>query len=444
MLSQLDEIREAARPLREPDDFDSLLDAVGGARHVLIGEATHGTSEFYWWRAELTKRLIAEHGFSFVGVEGDWPDCHRLHCCVVSAPGAPTDPTAVLWGFQRWPRWMWANEEVTDFARWLRSFNMSRDRNPPVGFHGLDVYSLWESLDAILRYLREHHPSEVDTALEAYLCFEPYHEDPPAYTLSTRRLSEGCEREVIDLLAEMTTSAARRRADGLDPAFVARQNAAVVAGAERYYREMVRGDHRSWNVRDHHMVDTLGRLMHAYGPDAKAVIWAHNTHVGDARATDMAAAGLVNLGQLVRERYGRDDVCIVGFGGHRGTVIASDFWGGPVRNMAVPPARAGSVEDLIHAAVPHEDSLFLFSGDRQTWSSDVLGHRAIGVVYRSGVERHGNYVPTILDRRYDAFVHCDRTSALAPLHDVGTVREEPVIQHTSREAGGLRPRRQCR
>jgi erythromycin esterase-like protein len=416
MMDPVTQARAAARPLYGPADLDPLLDRIGPARYVLIGEASHGTSEFYWWRAELTKRLIAERGFSLVAVEGDWPDCHRLQCCVVGAPGVPNDPAAVLWRFTRWPRWMWANEEVVAFAGWLRGFNATRKDQPPVGFHGLDVYSLGDSLRAIVDYLREHEPDKVAAAQAAYRCFEPYAEDPQAYAFATRVLPESCEDEVIELLARLRPNTDAASLPGLDPRFVARQNAEIVAGAEQYYREMVRGDHRSWNVRDHHMVDTLDRLMGAYGAGAKAVVWAHNTHVGDARATDMAAAGMVNIGQLARERWG-DRVVAVGFGTHRGSVIASAKWGGPVCHLPVPAARRGSVEALLHEAAPDVDSLYVFShGGDSAWSGEVRGHRAIGVVYRPERERFGNYVPTVLHRRYDAFIHCDQTSALSPLH----------------------------
>lgn len=432
----LEQVRVAAGALNDPADLDGVVERARDKRFVLIGEATHGTSEFYRWRAELTKRLIAEHGFSFVGVEGDWPDCHRLHCSVTGAAGAPSDPVAVLWGFQRWPRWMWANEEVEEFARWLRSYNASAEGPAPVGSHGLDVYSLRDSLEEVLRYLREHRPEHVDAAMDAYRCFEPYRSDPQDYAFSARMVPRACEREVVDLLSGIRSAAMDRSADGLDAEFVAHQNAAVVAGAERYYRAMFRADHESWNVRDHHMADTLDRLVEAYGAGAKAVVWAHNTHVGDARATDMAAAGMVNLGQLVRERHGAGDVFIVGFGSHRGSVIASDFWGGPVRSMTMPDARAGSVEALVHDAVPDRNSVFLFDDDhRQPWSSEVRGHRAIGVVYRSGQDRHGNYVPTVLDRRYDAFLHCDTTSSLLPLHDFATVRGSLKRSDRWREGG---------
>ncbi|WP_158895804.1 erythromycin esterase family protein [Amycolatopsis anabasis] len=413
---QTAEARRDALPLRGAGDLDPLLDRIGDARYVLLGEASHGTSEFYRWRAELTQRLIAERGFSFVAVEGDWPDCHELHCCLAGAAGAPNDPEQVLWGFDRWPRWMWANEEVAGFARWLRRFNATRRTAAPVGFHGLDVYSLWDSLRAVLGYLREHEPGHVDTALAALRCFEPYDEDPRRYAYAGMMVPRNCTDEVVRLLTELRRAAGKKPLPGLDSRFVARQNAEVVAGAEHYYRAMMRGDRESWNVRDRHMTDTLDRLMEAYEPGAKAVVWEHNTHIGDARATDMAAAGMVNVGQLVRERHGEDDVVAVGLGTHRGSVIAADSWGSRPRRMRVPAAHDDSLEFLLHQAVPDGDSLFLLPGDHRGWSSDVRSHRAIGVVYNPAGERRGNYVPTVLSRRYNAFVYCDHTTALTPLH----------------------------
>jgi erythromycin esterase-like protein len=410
VLDDVTTIREAARPLRCPQDLDPLVRRIGHARIVLLGDATHGTAEFYAWRAELTKRLLAERDFSFVAVEGDWPECHRVHCCAVGAPGAPKDPGQVLWGFRRWPTWLWANEEVAEFATWLRAFNSTAD--VPCGFHGLDVYSLGESLREVLGYLREHAPGQVDVALRAFGCFEPYGEDPREYAVSAALVPENCREEVVDLLTAVRSAAHADSVPGLDPAFAAVQNAEVVAGAEHHYRELVGGGARSWNVRDTHMSDTLDRLLRAYGPRSKAVVWAHNTHVGDARATDMAAAGLVNLGQLARERHPADGVVAVGFGTHRGSVLAADRWGGPVRRMPVEPARPDSLEGVLHEAVPGEDSLYVFDdpGGRE-WAGEQRGHRAIGVVHRGG-----GYVPTVPAARYDAFVHCDETTAITPLH----------------------------
>ena len=395
-----DEIAALASPLRDPGDLDRLLDRVGDARVVMLGEASHGTHEYYTWRAAITRRLIEERGFSFVAVEGDWPDCERVDRSVRCRDGAPNDPREALLQFERWPTWMWANEEVADFTRWLRSYNEGRDPDQRVGFHGLDVYSLWESLREILTYLREHDPEMVATALAAYQCFEPFHEDPQRYAVATRFIPMSCEDDVVDLLTAMHSKG--------DLEVV--QNAEVVAGAERYYRAMVRGGRESWNVRDRHMDDTLARLLKHYGGAARGIVWAHNTHVGDARATDMADSGTVNIGQLARERYGENNVVLVGFGSHHGTVIAGREWGAPVRTMVVPPARRDSLEDLLHEYAP---PTALFVLPKGVLKND---HRAIGVVYDPDREQWGNYVPTVLGDRYDAFCWFDESEAVRPLH----------------------------
>ncbi|POX41470.1 protein-L-isoaspartate O-methyltransferase [Streptomyces sp. Ru73] len=434
----LAEVTALARPLTGPDSLDPLLEQIGDARYVLVGEASHGTAEFYHWRAELTHRLIAEKGFSFVAVEGDWPDCQDVHCAVTGAPGAPDDPADALAGFRRWPAWMWANTEVARFTRRLREHNAALPPERRVGFYGLDVYSLWESLEAVLDHPRAHDPEQVAPALEAFRCFEPYAEDPQSYARATRLVPSGCEPEVVRLLVAVRERARRTAAadDGSLAGLAARQNAEVLAGAERYYRAMVRGGPESWNVRDHHMADTLDRLTAHHGPHAKAVVWEHNTHVGDARATDMAEAGLVNVGQLVRERHADDGVVLIGFGAYDGTVLAGDHWGAEPRAMTVPAARPGSTEELLHRALPGGAALFLLTpatpGGQPAagpghWTRLPRDHRAIGVVYRPEREKWGNYVPTVLDRRYDAFLHLDTTRALTPLtarQPAGTGEEE--------------------
>jgi erythromycin esterase len=410
-----DEVAAVARPLRDAGDLDVLLDRVGGARVVMVGEASHGTHEFYTWRAELTRRLITERGFSFVAVEGDWPDCERVDAAVRGAPGAPDDPREALLSYDRWPTWMWANEEVADFTRWLRAHNVSRAPDERAGFHGLDVYSLWESLREILVWLHEHDPDQVPAALAAYRCFEPYAEDPNAYAWATRFVAAGCEDQVVRMLVQLC---------GRDLGVW--QNAEVVAGAEHYYRAMVKGGSRSWNVRDRHMDATLARLLDHYGDGSKAVVWAHNTHVGDARGTDQARHGEVTLGELARERYGADQVVLVGFGSHHGTVVAGHTWGAPMEVMDVPAGRPGSVEDILHAAAPPA-SLFVFPSlaERPDVLVDELGHRAIGVVYRPERDRWGNYVPTVLGDRYDAFLWFDETHAVRPLHTLRVDKREP-------------------
>jgi erythromycin esterase-like protein len=409
-MSYQDDVVALSRPLTGAGDLDELVDRVGDARVVMLGEASHGTHEFYRWRALLTRRLIDEKGFSFVAVEGDWPDCERIDHAVRGLPEAPADPRSALVAFERWPTWMWANEEVLDFCRWLRAHNLRRDPVARVGFYGLDVYSLWESLRAVLVYLREHDPVQVPVALAAFRCFEPYGEKPQSYAAATRLASAGCEDEVVELLVRL-----RERPPG---SFGAWQNAEIVAGAERYYRTMLGGGRQSWNLRDQHMDRTLARLLNHHGPAARAVVWAHNTHVGDARATDMAFAGEVNLGQLARERYGDEQVVLVGFGTHRGEVGAADSWGAPMRGLPVPPARGGSLEDVLHrAAPPAAVQVFPRHEDVDLLTHELL-HRAIGVVYDPERERWGNYVPTVLGDRYDAFLWFEETRALRPLPTV--------------------------
>ncbi len=356
-------------------------------------------------------------------MEGDWPDCLAVHCSVSTAPGAPEDPREVLEDFIRWPRWMWANTDVAAFTRWLRKHNAGRPRAKRVGFYGLDVYSLWESLHAVLEHLRAHDPDEVTAALEAYRCFEPYAEDPQELARATRLIPSGCEPEVLSLLVQLRRSAGEAGVPESLSEFAARQNAEVLAAAEAYYRAMVRGGPKSWNIRDRHMADTLDRLMAHHGPGARAVVWEHNTHIGDARATDMADAGMVNVGQLVRERNPAGDVVLVGFGSYEGTVMAADFWGARPRVMRVPPTRPGSLEHRLHQALPQlPEALFVFPASApdanggSRWFEQESDHRAIGVVHRPSRERRGTYVPTRLGDRYDAFCYLDRTTALTPLH----------------------------
>ncbi|MGY1662672.1 erythromycin esterase family protein [Geodermatophilus sp. SYSU D00705] len=430
-----DGLRDLALPLREPADLDPLLERVGEARIVAIGEASHGTHEYYAWRAALTRRLVTERGFGLVAVEGDWPDCYRVNRSVKLRPGADDDPRDTLDAFARWPTWMWANDDVVGFCRWLREVNAARPEAERVGFYGLDVYSLWDSMHELVGWLREHEPEHVAKATQALACFEPFGEDGAEYAFATRFAPTTCEQTVIELLAHLCEERGRQApADDPEAHLSAEMNAAVVAGAERYYRAMVGGSAESWNVRDVHMADTLDRLLEhrddrTHPP--KAVVWEHNTHVGDARATDMAGAGMVNVGQLLRERHGAGDVVLVGFGSHRGGVVAGREWGAQMQRMEVPPARAGSLEALLHDEVG-EDALLVWppDGPRPAALDRQLDHRAIGVVYRPERERWGNYVPTVLARRYDAFLYLDTSRPLQPLHLERADEHVPPVAHT--------------
>jgi erythromycin esterase-like protein len=323
---------------------------------------------------------------------------------------------------------MWANDDVVEFCRWLRGFNAGRPDEQRVGFYGLDVYSLWDSMHELIGWLREHEPEHVDQAIQALRCFEPFGEDGAEYAFANRFGPSSCEQAVVDLLHELMREHGTKQFAG-DPEgrFSAEQNAAVVAEAERYYRAMVQSSSESWNVRDVHMVDTLDRLLGQAGE--KAVLWEHNTHIGDARATDMAAAGMVNVGQLLRERHGRQDVVLVGFGGYRGAVIAGDEWGAQMRRMPVPAARNGSLEAFLQDILGEDALIVVPHGDRPEWLDRRLDHRAIGVVYRPERERWGNYVPTVVGRRYDAFLYLENTSPLQPLHLERAEEHVPLMAH---------------
>jgi len=413
-------------------DPDPLLELIGDAKYVLLGEASHGTSEFYMWRAEITKRLVTEKGFSFIAVEGDWPDCYRVNRYAKGMENSGSSAYEVLHAFSRWPTWMWANREIVDLIEWLRSHNKGVE-NPgkKVGFYGLDVYSLWESLDVIMQYLHKNYPGAMKSAIKAYRCFEPYGRDVEEYAKATAFIPESCEDEVATMLIELRGKAGREdddndgrfKADGREAHFNAEQNAVVARNAELYYRTMMHGGAASWNVRDHHMVNTLERLMKFHGSDAKSIVWAHNTHIGDARATDMRQAKMVNLGQLAREQAGHDNVVLVGLGTYKGSVIASKEWGKPMERMSVPAAIDGSWDSFLHHLDNNnvgQNKLLTFADiDKIEASSSFLepkGQRAIGVVYNPSYEKYGNYVETILPIRYDAFLFIDETRALHPLH----------------------------
>lgn len=305
----------------------------------------------------------------------------------------------------------------------MREHNHRLPAEQQAGFYGLDVYSLWDSMAAVVQYLERIDPEMARTARRAYSCFDPYYDDVHQYARATALVPTSCEDDAIAMLRTLRAKSAQYREDGRDAYFDAEQNALVTQNAELYYRTMVRGGPTSWNVRDHHMVDTLDRLMAHHGPRSRAIVWEHNTHIGDARFTNMARAGMVNVGQLVRETHGespreRDGVVLVGFGTHRGSVIAGEEWGAPMELMRVPKGRGGSWEDLVERAIGH-DALFLFDGsdDGGVPGLDApLDHRAIGVVYDPGRERWGNYVPTIVPRRYDAFLYVSETHGLDALH----------------------------
>ncbi|HEX9281635.1 MAG TPA: erythromycin esterase family protein [Candidatus Udaeobacter sp.] len=420
-------VREMAQPLSgEARDYDALLQLIGDARFVLIGEASHGTYEFYFERAAITKRLIVEKGFSIIAIEADWPDTARVHRYV---RGGSSDASLdqSLSGFRRFPIWMWRNKVVLEFVQWLRGFNEELDRKrAPVGFYGMDLYSLHASIEAVLRYLDKVDPGAARRARLRYSCFDHFGRDPQEYGYAaTIGATESCENAVVQQLTELQQKAAEfSTRDGevaAEEFFFAEQNARLVKDAEKYYRAMFRGRASSWNLRDQHlrdqhMVETLENLVaHLNGSrEPKAIVWAHNSHLGDARATEMSLHGEVNVGQLVRERFAGDAV-LIGFSTHHGTVTAASDWGAPAERKNVRPALRGSYEDLFH-----QTGLPRFWIDlRGAGQIGVLQRRrierAIGVIYRPDTERLSHYFHARLPEQFDAFIHIDETRAVEPL-----------------------------
>jgi erythromycin esterase-like protein len=418
-------VREAAHPLvGATQDYDPVVELVGDARFVLIGEASHGTHEFYDERAQITKRLITEKGFTAVAVEADWPDAYRVNCYVRGASG-DADASDALAGFQRFPTWMWRNTVVRAFVEWLRAHNKALPSDAPkAGFYGLDLYSLFTSIEAVVGYLDKVDPEAARRARERYACLEHFGRDSESYGYATGLgLAEPCEDEVVSQLVELQRYAAEyARRDGRvaeDDFFYAEQNARLAKNAERYYRAMFRGRVSSWNLRDRHMAETLDALVahldQQSGRRTKAVVWAHNSHLGDARATEMGESGELNLGQLVREQYSREAV-LVGFSTYRGTVTAASDWGGAAERKRVRPALQGSYEELFHeVGLPRFVLSLRDDGAAAQGLRRPRLERAIGVIYRPQTERTSHYFHARLPEQFDAVLHLDETRAVEPL-----------------------------
>ncbi len=412
MFSPTSNISSQFYPLSNPSHLEPLYESIGNSKYVLLGEASHGTHEFYTWRAHISKHLIEEKGFTMISVEGDWPDCFTLNKWIKD-PEDKTPIAEILKQFNRWPTWMWGNWEIASFASWLKEHNSGLPYEKRCGFYGLDVYSLWESLDIMVKYLQKEDPSTAQLAIDAFRCFEPYKESDSYASVYAHSLPD-CKNQVVKLLKEVRENSYKydqEKEAGLN----AELNSLVMKNAEKYYEALAGFGEDSWNVRDRHMVETLAKLMKYHGKDSRVIIWEHNTHIGDARATDMARDGLINVGQLLRQKYRKDGVFLAGFGSWTGTVIAAKNWGAPMESMNVPEAMEGSIEDLLHSSGA-TNQLLIFKDNKELEEafSNKMGHRAIGVIYHPERER-GNYVPTRLSQRYDAFLYLDRTEALHPL-----------------------------
>jgi erythromycin esterase-like protein len=415
-----DTITSHAQPLSgEAGNYDRLLEEIGDARLVLIGEASHGTEEFYRERATITRRLIEERGFGAIAAEADWPDAFRINRFVRNTSDDRT-PLDALDDFGRFPHWMWRNTVVHDFIGWLRDYN---DAHPDhkAGFYGLDLYSLNTSVRAVIEYLDKVDPAAADRARQRYSCFEHFGQDSQAYGMATSLgTAEPCEEDVVAQLVELHVRAAElAMRDGQvaeDEFFSAQQNARLAKNAEAYYRFMFRGRVSSWNLRDTHMAETLDALIdhltQSNGAPAKIVVWAHNSHLGDARATEMGDAGELNLGQLARERH-PNDVFLIGQTTHEGTVTAASDWDQPAERKHVRPGLPGSYEALFHE-FPYDAFLLSMREAGSMLRSDRL-ERAIGVIYRPETERLSHYFGARLADQFDAVIHWDHTTALTPL-----------------------------
>ena len=401
--------------LNSSKDLQPLIDDIGDASVVMLGEASHGTHEFYTWRTAISKRLIEEKGFRFIAVEGDWPDCYKINRYIKGYKSSgESSIQQILQNFDRWPTWMWANWEVAALSEWLKEYNANLLADKKIGFYGLDVYSLWDSMYNMVHYLEKEDTKAADMVKKAIQCFEPYHDNEQMYAYVS--LTEhSCRDKVLALLKEI-----RMKAQFLDgdreAGFNAEQNALISVNAEKYYHSMMSFNNESWNVRDTHMMETLDRLINFHGNDSKAIVWEHNTHIGDARATDMKREGMINIGQLAREEYSPENVYLCGFGSYTGTVIAGEAWGSLMEEMQVPDARKGSIEEVLHNEL-NDNGYILFSEKNDSKKFEkALPHRAIGVVYDPEREKYGNYVTSFMPQRYNAFIFIDETKALHPLH----------------------------
>jgi len=406
-------IAEAAVPLPPIDDprFAEAFDRYADARVVLLGEASHGTSEFYRARAAITRRLIERHGFNIVAVEADWPDAAALNRRVRGLPAREEDAQA----FERFPHWMWRNREVEALLEWMTAWNRDKVDGQQAGFYGLDLYNLGGSMRAVIDYLDVHDPEGADDARERYGCLLPWSRDPARYgQLAMREGHAACEEGVLAMLGDMLN----KRLEGDDEALLdAQANARLVANAEAYYRVMYHGAAESWNLRDSHMFETLCQVLDARGAGAKAVVWAHNSHIGDARFTDMGwSRGEHNIGQLVRQRFS-EEAALIGFGTHTGTVAAADDWDAPMRIKAVKPSMPDSIERLCHDAGGERFLLDLRGAEEELQSalSEPRLERYIGVIYRPQTERWSHYSESSLSRQYDGWVWFDETRAVSAL-----------------------------
>lgn len=418
------EMARYSHALTDLSDLDELMSVIKDKRIVMLGESSHGTSEFYQWRKVISLELIKNHKFDFIAIEGDWPACQKLNHVIQSQDEASI--VELLKAFDRWPTWMWANMEMEDLLFELKLLKTELKRK--IGFHGLDVYSLMESVQELKKILPTFDHSIFKRYFDIFSWFENFHFNEKEYTRSLFKDPEGCQKEVENFCQEILLYKIN---DPLkkDDLFQVIQNAHVIKNAQHYYRSMISIDDQSWNIRDQHMMETLMRLTNHYGPSSKGIVWAHNTHIGDYKGTDMVLRREVNLGGLAKERYGEDHVSLIGLGTFSGSVMASHAWEGPSEVLPLPEARPQSLEFLMHnlsrEKLPKNFYLLLNEAKKNSVLLEFKGHRAIGVVYHPESDRKGHYVPTSLPRRYDGFIFIDETHPLTPIKQVSDHKKFP-------------------
>lgn len=403
--------------LHNSSHLEPLITQASDKKLVLLGEASHGTHEYYAWRDSISRRLIAEHGFNFILVEGDFASLYELNRYVKDMPDAAASAKDVLMNLERWPQWMWVNEEVVALAEWLREHNDALPKEKKVGFYGMDVYDEWRSKEVLMQFLFNKNPNLYEEARKSYACFSPYNSDSRLYAQFAQTGQANCSqytKEVVNML--LNNKDKLHNTDAYE-FFYALQNAYVFKNAEKFYRKSALGlNSASWNARAIHMHETSKRLLDLYGNDSKGIVWAHNTHIGDAGHTEMRRVNQVNIGQLSRDTHGEDNVMLIGFTTYEGYVKAGAQWGGPMQKMKIPPAVQNSLEERLKRV--GTTSFFLMFDEKDRTHPEFIrsiGNRAVGVVYNPQFDAR-QFVPTVVPKRYDAIIFFKETKALNPLH----------------------------
>jgi len=415
ILFSTQNIKQKAIPLEGDASLDRLISAAADKELVLLGEASHGTHEYYLWRDKISRRLISEQGFSFIAVEGDFASLYHLNRYVKNLDGAANSAQEVLLKLDRWPTWMWANEEVVALAEWLRNYNDKLPQDKKVGFYGMDVYDEWNSKKVVLDLLKTTDQTAYEYVKEQYNCFDPHKGDSWRYAHAVRAGKEDCAAATKNVVEYIRNNRSNFSKLSDDAYFYLLQNTIVVHNAEEFYRESVASkEDVSWNSRVHHMYGTVNDLLNLYGENSKGIVWAHNTHIGDAEYSSMRNSGEKNIGQLTRERSGNDNVFLIGFTTYEGKVMAGSSWGAPMKEMTIPPAISNSIEYKLNQIDQESFYMIFDKEDRKEKNLKVMGNRAVGVVYNPRGDKM-QFVPTIVPLRYDALFFFKKTTALRVL-----------------------------